>query len=139
MPTRNPGEALETVEQQLIAMKDLTQRTGAISSLQIKNLQLWFYLLIRFVDTGDLVLGFDFEKRTVLYHGKKKKSKAKVPQNIKSSYEKIHVWVQELLGLEYQTVFQIKDKVVFTGKRRAPIPKPSPDASFEAGAKDDGE
>lgn len=139
MATRNPGEALETVEQQLIAMKDLTQRTGAISSLQIKNLQMWFYLLIRFVEPEQLVLGFDFEKRTVLYHGQKKKSKGKVPRNIDNLCLKLHTWVQELLGPEYQTVVKIKDKTIYTGKRKVKIPTKALDASFEAGMKDDGE
>ena len=137
MAERNPGEALETVEQQLIAMKDLTRRTGAISSLQIKNLQMWFYLLIRFVEPEQLVLGFDFEKRIVLYHGQKKKSKGKVPRNIDNICLKLHTWVQELLGPEYQTVVKIKDKTIYTGKRKAPLPSVGPDATFEKGAEEE--
>ncbi len=100
---------------------------------------MWFYLLIRFVEPEQLVLGFDFEKRTVMYHGQKKKVKAKVPRNIDNICTKLHTWVQELLGPEYQTIIKIKDKTIFTGKRKTKIPEKAADASFEAGMKDDAE
>jgi hypothetical protein len=118
---------------QLMELKYVTQKTGALHPLQMKNLQMWGYLSFPHLKSGKVQTYFHYDKRTITYVisaplPTKTKTQKK---NAQLAQDRLNVWVQELLGAEYSAVVEADGEVVYRGKREAAIPKAAKPPKFK--------
>lgn len=109
---------MDDVAKQLLDLRYVTTKTGALHPLQIKNLQMWGHLTIPNTRQG-MEIFFDFDDRAVSYV---------VAQPLigdAPTIDKLGVWVRELLGPEYVVVVQYKGGQTYRTKRLAPLPNKS--------------
>ncbi len=92
----------------LYTLRDVTERTGILHELQVKNLKMWPLVMIH---AKDATCAFDYETRTVTYDiGSIDKPK---PKNFQERLEALGKAVKQLLGDSYGIVVNLKGKKVF--------------------------
>ncbi len=122
----------DDLDKQLLELRYITQKTGALHPLQMKNLQMWGYLMLLHVKPSQTQVFFHYDKRTVTYSvpvAPKMKTKTE-KKNLAAAWGRLNAWVQQLLGFEYRVLIEAKEKVIFTGKRDAAMPKPAKPAKY---------
>lgn len=122
----------ETLKQ-LIELMYVTQKTGALHPLQMKNLQMWGYLTFMWVPPHEVKAYFHHKKRTVTYDIPKRaklKTKAK-RKEVSDSMDRLNLWVQHLLGAEYRVTIEVKGEPIYHGKRGASVPKDQKEPEYQ--------
>lgn len=80
--------------EQLMALKDITQRTGIIHHLQLLQLQLYPVALF---NAKDAAVAVDSEEKTIVYDLNLKKK----PVKFKETAGSLVLWTEELLGSDW--------------------------------------
>lgn len=89
---------LSDVQKTILHLRLITELTGALHEVQVKNLFAWFQIAAPHVTSFDL--GFDPEKKEVVYLVKEQKDEQKDELQAKR-YEALGEWVKQLLGDQY--------------------------------------
>jgi hypothetical protein len=102
----------------LTELRYITERTGSLHPLQMKNIQMWGYLTIPNSARG-MEVYFDFDNRAVSY------SVTQPLVHEAPALDKLGAWIRELLGPEYVTVVEYKGGQTYRSKRLKPVPDKS--------------
>lgn len=94
----------------LMALRDLTRKTGALHESQVIQLKMWPLV---FLNVKDSTCEFGFETKQVIY--KTKKFAGRKPSNFKKRLEHLVDATQRLLGPEYGVVIMLDGKKVHYG------------------------
>lgn len=115
------GEGKHSLSQELLALRDLTKRTGILYEAQVVNLKYWPYVLFAISDHQILP---DDQKRILTFNLKFTKKK---PKNLKELCYTLERWCWNILGEEWQV--KMRDarsgNWLFQGERGVPW-KPPP-------------
>jgi hypothetical protein len=97
--------------EQLMTLKDLTSRTGALYEAQVLQLKMWPQVLL-FANTAEFV--FNFEDKTLVF--KLSDLVSPRPKHWNKRVKLLQSWSKQLLGEEYQVLIELKGK--FIGRSR---------------------
>jgi hypothetical protein len=94
--------------EQLMLLRDLTNRTGVL--IEAQCLQLKYYPLIM-THAIESSFEFDFDKSKIIFN--LTKTKGKEPRNIKKRLDVLAKCTKMLLGDEYTVVVKLKDTEIY--------------------------
>jgi len=102
---------------QVIMLRDLFRRTGALHEIQVQNLKIWPLLAFPMAAT---IATVDIEGHIVSFDLSIPKGK-RLPKDVNARCRGLHESVQFLLGRDFQTRVLRGGKLIFTGRRAEPV------------------
>lgn len=90
--------------EQLMVLRDFTQKTGVLHEAQVMHLKYWFLML---TNATDFEIEFQPDSSKVIY--RVLKTKGKKPENYNKNLNQLSEYVKFLLGTRYSTV--VEDKI----------------------------
>lgn len=105
----SPNLVDPSLEQQLLMLRDLTARTGALHEAQVLQLKWWPLTL--FTHSKKCEAQVNVEGKEVTYVIVQ--TKGKPPKDIKKRYEALNEWTKWLLGNEWVVRIKLREKLVF--------------------------
>lgn len=108
--------------EQLLLLRDLTEKTGALHEAQVLQLKLWPLTVFDKYATGS-EFHFSWEKHEVDFH-LSTSSKYKPPADMDKRLVILDTEVKGLLGDTYLVRVRVRGKVIFRGVRKKPWTPP---------------